>query len=306
MSGPSITNFFTNSDILTAGSSIDGGWESVGSDYILISIDTDTTTEIQLQHSHDSVTVDYIDTVVYNGNGNPQNYIYSRKGEYIQIRLENTSGSNQTELRCYRELIGLPNTSNVFNSNLYTQIEATNALLDGINSNITGTLTVEFATGSNIMVDQQDAANLHVLSHGSNDGGTTAVPILVNSSGALVTTGGGTSYPQPLMSESIINNPIILRDGSGVFRGYQISSALNKPGIVGVYDANVASTVTASSTPFVRIPVNKNGDVSLMLDGGGISFSNGIAVRACSTFNLGRNIHVREGLIAGTFYYTTS
>lgn len=305
MSGPSVTNFFTDSNILTAGSNINGGWESVSSDYILISIDTDTETSIQLQHSHDSITVDYTDSVAYNGSGEPQNYIYSRKGEYIQIRLENTSGSDQTELRCYREFIGLPETSNVFNSNLYTQIETTNSLLDGINSNITGTIAVEFAAGSNVIVDQQNAANLHVLSHGSNDGGSTALPILVSSTGALVTTGGGTSYPQPLVSVSITNDPTVLRNSSCVLRGYHVTSALDKHAIVGIYDSNNANAVTASSSPIVRIPVSRYGDISLMLDGGGVAFSNGITIRGCSTFDLSRNVHVANGLLAGSFYYST-
>lgn len=306
MSGPTITNFFSNADILTSGSNISGGWETASGDYILVSIDTDTETLIQLQHSHDSVIVDYTDSVTYTGTGSPQNYIYSRKGEYIQIRLENTSGSNQTVLRCYREFIGLPETSNVFNSNLYTQVETTNSLLAGINSNIGGTLDVSFATGTNVVVDQGNAANLHVLSHGSNDGGTTVLPVLVNDSGALVTTGGSTIYPQPLMSVSIGNDPVVLRDGSGVFRGYHVCNALNVHAIVGIYDSNNANAVTAASTPLVRIPVSRHGDRTLILDGGGVAFSNGFTIRGCSTFDLSRNVHVDAGALAGSFYYTTS
>lgn len=306
MSSPAITNFFTNSDILTSGSNSLGGWETASGDYILVSIDTDAQTLVQLQHSHDSVTVDYTDSVTYTGSGTPQNYIYSRKGEYIQIRLENTDVSNQTELRCYREFIGLPETSNVFNSNLYTQIETTNTLLDGINSNIGGTLDVSFATGTNIVVDQTNAANLHVLSHGSNDSGTTVIPLLTNDSGALVTTGGGTSYPAPLTSVSITTNSVLLRNGSTIIRGYHVSNMSDKPSIIGLYDSNDADAITESSNPRIPIPVTKHSDMGLMLDGGGILFSNGVVVRGCSTFNLSRNIHVGEGLLAGVFYYSTS
>lgn len=302
MSAPAITNFFTDDNILASGSNISGGWETSNNDYILISIDTDTQTLIQLQHSHDSITVDYTDTVTYSGTSTPQNYIYSRKGEYIQIYLENTSASPQTELRCYRELIGLPETSNVFNSNLYTQIETTNNLLTNIDSNIGGVLDVSFSTGTNVVVDQSNAIALQTLVHGSNDGGVTGLPLLVNSTGALVTTGGGTSYSVPLMSVSITNAGEVLRDGSGTLMGYHVTSTLATHSIIGIYDTN--SAPVASNTALVKIPISKGGDVSLMLDGGGISFSNGIGVRGCSTFDLGRNINVKSGSLAGSFFYT--
>lgn len=272
-------NFFSNADILTTGSNSSGGWETATNDYILVSIDTDQQTLVQLQHSHDTEVVDYTDSVTYDGSGTPQNYIYSRKGEFVQIRLENTGGSDQTELRCYLEFISSPATSNVISS---------------------------IVTGSNIVVDQQDAGNLHVLSHGSNNGGSTSIPILVNDTGALVTTGSGTIYPSPLTSYSITNDPVVLRDGSGIFRGYHITSALSTHAIIGVYDSNNANAVTAANTPLVPIPVSKSGDVGLMLDGGGVSFSNGITVRGCSTFDISRNVHVDTGALAGTFYYTSS
>ena len=252
MSSPSVTNFFTDSEALLAGSSIDGGWESANTDYILISINTDTQTLIQLQHSHDSSTIDYTDTVTYTNTGTSQTYIYSRKASFIQIRLENTSGSSQSVLRCYREFIGLPETSNVFNSNLYTQIETTNSLLTNINSNIGG--------------------------------------------------GGVSTYNIPLVTVSITNGGTVLRDGAGILRGYHVTSILNNHSIIGLYDSNIAPV--ASNTPLIRIPISKSGDVSLMLDGGGVAFSNGLSVRGSSTFDISRNIDVKPGSLAGSFYWS--
>jgi len=307
MSGPDITNFFNDSNALDAGISINGGWESVNTDYILISINTDTQTVIYLQHSHDSITVDYTDTVTYTNTGTSQNYIYSRKASFIQIRLENTSSSNQTTLRCYREFIGLPATTNVFNSNLYTQLTTTNNLLTTIDSNISsivgGTLDVSFATGSNVIVDQSNPIALQTLAHGSNDGGITGLPLLVNSSGALVTSGGGTTYGTPLVSQSITNLGTVLRNGTGTLRGYHVTSILNTHGIIGLYDTNTVPT--HSHTPLVHIPISKAGDITMILDGGGLTFSNGLSVRGCSTFDITRNIDVKPGMLAGSFYWTT-
>lgn len=268
------------------------------------------TDGLLIEHSTDGVNVDSIDKYTIITDSGDSQYSFGISSQYIRVSYTNGS-VDQTFFRLqtlFKRIRGKASSHRVDEPiTLQNDAELVRAVIMGeTTAGGGGTINVKVNPSGTLQVnaEQDTATALQSLSHGSDDGGISSIPLLVDASGSLVVE--STSLATEATVNSIktavegtlnvaqtgVTNLISLHHASANSSAtYVIESAVTLYGIYlslgegsshscfALYDNNSTVPISDNNATKIVFPI-KGVNVHYIKLPGPISFVNGVGIRA--------------------------